>query len=522
MAGLVLHLAYIHHRAATRRGGGGGGGAFPFDALHPRDDVVASSLLSSLASSSYLPPPIHTDKSEMWAELVRKSIRGEPVVVPDAVAGLPPAAKANDASNLHLDRAPEASAAVADLSRHAVRKVPEWVESGRGSVPFPKAPIVIWPMWEYRADAKAKVPADVMHIEQDGVAESPFLESSHDVFNFHGDVVWVGNTGHWHGWNEWCHKFMEHVASAQERRRQLNLSTSWPIYVVDFTDYATRQRCQTIEQAVGPEFVTYAKRSMAKHRQWNSEKGWVDEGIRLPDKTKGTGIVYHHAPLAVRTDMVRHLHETLVLRNLTLRDKIEALDRPIDAMHLWPLDANTSKKVGTVQSNLRSTVSRAVDGLSSDLNVFVGLAGGTSGLGRRNVSSTYVDALLSTKILVVSQRDRWEDHYRLFEALAVGPLVLTDRMLGMPAGLANGTSIVEYSSEAELRSLIRHYAANDAERISIAAEGRRVAMSRHRSWHRMEEIIFGRPLSTCDLASASGSESRCPYVVHANEAFGKP
>jgi Glycosyl transferases group 1 len=469
---------------------------------------------------AYLPPPILTYKSEMWIDLVRRNIRGEHVVVPDDIAVLPPAAKST--------HAPESGAVVAaDLSQHAVRKVPEWVESGNWTTtPRSRIPVVIWPLWEYKDQPKV-VTADAKHIEKDGVEESPFLELSDDVFNFHPDVVWVGNTGYGRGWNEWCHKFLEHIVGAQERRRQLNLATSWPIYIVDFTDYATRQRCRSIEQAVGPEFVTYAKRSMAKHRRWNPDKGWVDEGIRLPDETRGTGIVYRHAPLAVRTDTVLHLRQALGLRNLTLRDSIETLDRPIDAMHLWPLDANTSRKVGIVQSNLRSTVTRVVDELrsassssSSRLNVFVGLAGNTSVLGRKGVSSSYIEALLSAKILVVSQRDGWEDHYRLFEALVAGPLVLTDRMLGMPAGLVNGTSIVEYSSEDELRALIQYYAKNDAERIAIASEGRRVALSRHRSWHRMEEIIFGRPLTACDLASHPASG--CPYFVHANESFARP
>jgi hypothetical protein len=58
--------------------------------------------------------------------------------------------------------------------------------------------------------------------------------------------------------------------------------------------------------------------------------------------------------------------------------------------------------------------------------------------------------------------------------------------------------------------------------LAIAREGRRVAMSRHRSWHRIEEIIFGRPLTVCaseeEMDSPHlGDRDDCPYIVHANE-----
>jgi hypothetical protein len=126
----------------------------------------------------------------------------------------------------------------------------------------------------------------------------------------------------------------------------------------------------------------------------------------------------------------------------------------------------------------------------------------------------YIEALLRTKILVVTQRDGWEDHYRLFEGIVAGPMVMTDRMLALPAGLENGTSVVEFGSEKELLSLINYYLEHEDERLSIAAEGRRVAMSQHRSWHRMEQIIFGRALTSCSLAKSTPD---CPYIVHTSE-----
>lgn len=174
------------------------------------------------------------------------------------------------------------------------------------------------------------------------------------------------------------------------------------------------------------------------------------------------------------------------------------------------------KLVGTVESNLRHLVSETVEdmGKSEGLNVFVGLAGDAVRTGRRGVKSEYIDALLSSKINIVAQRDSWEDHYRLFETLVTGGMVLTDRMLSLPKGLENGTNIVEYISQEDLRSKIRYYLSHPDERIEIARQGRLLAMSEHRSWHRLEEIIFNMPMTVCERKDGSP----CPFIVHANEA----
>lgn len=116
-----------------------------------------------------------------------------------------------------------------------------------------------------------------------------------------------------------------------------------------------------------------------------------------------------------------------------------------------------------------------------------------------------------------------EDHYRLFEALVSGAMVMTDRMLSLPHGLENGVSIVEYTSEDDLRTKILYYLKNEEERFEIARKGRLVSMSQHRTWHRVEQVVFGRELSNCDSRRTSTStagrhERNCPWVVHPSEA----
>lgn len=94
------------------------------------------------------------------------------------------------------------------------------------------------------------------------------------------------------------------------------------------------------------------------------------------------------------------------------------------------------------------------------MSSYVGLAGNAATEGRRQVQSVYIETMLDSKIVVVTQRDKWEDHYRLFEALVSGAMVMTDRMLGMPQGLENGTSLVEFESEQDLRTMILYYSSH--------------------------------------------------------------
>jgi spore maturation protein CgeB len=103
------------------------------------------------------------------------------------------------------------------------------------------------------------------------------------------------------------------------------------------------------------------------------------------------------------------------------------------------------------------------------------------------------------------------------EALISGACVFSDFMYGLPAGLQNGTSIVMFTSAEDLKNQILYYLAHDEERMAIGREGRYIAMTRHRTWHRIEEIIFDQVMSTCEAAAVKNSSTACPWVVHANE-----
>jgi glycosyltransferase involved in cell wall biosynthesis len=372
---------------------------------------------------------------------------------------------------------------------------------------IPIVPVVLWPYLEFGIGN-----AEAQHIEENGVNESSFLELARDMNNFDPNVVWVGDTGYAYGWNLWCGEYLQRIQAAKKQRKALGLPLSWPIYIVDFTDGVTRQRCKNIERDIGKEYVLYSQRSVARKRHWDFKKNWIDVGFKIPMAHEDT--TYRHSPLVVRTDTIEALQEVLKERNLNLASPLEEMERPVDVVHFWPSDWTGVSNVSSVQ---RTQVSIIVAELAKqeNLNAFVGLAGSAVKTGRRGVKSEYIEAMLNAKILVVTQRDDWEDHYRLFEAMISGALVLTDRMLGMPQGLIDGTSIIEFGSEADLKEKILYYLAQPLERKEIARRGREVAMTRHRTWHRIEEVIFGGITSTC---SPDKPDSPCPWIVHANEA----
>ncbi|MDB4049081.1 glycosyltransferase [Luminiphilus sp.] len=110
--------------------------------------------------------------------------------------------------------------------------------------------------------------------------------------------------------------------------------------------------------------------------------------------------------------------------------------------------------------------------------------------GRNEVNPDYVDTLLRSLIVVNCQPDRWEGDYRLFEALACGPLVMCDRMLRPPQGLQDGKHLIFYDDPGDLLEKACYYLENEEERLKIANQGQQAAINEHRSRHRMEQACL--------------------------------
>ena len=276
---------------------------------------------------------------------------------------------------------------------------------------------------------------------------------------------------------------------------------------------------------------------MVNGRNWNEAKQWVDTGRLLENGDEQTWQqgesdgksaavadkkYYRHTPYFVRTDLMEHLRHMLQTTGSKLSDPLETWTRPIDVTHLWPapvvvaswfqswlpswmpLSWSANTGVNTIYSNVRYAVSRNLEQLGREQpqwRIFVGLTGSAQEAGRKGVDEAYIQALLQTKIMVITQRDGWEDHYRLFEGLVSGAMVMTDRMLSKPRGIRNGTELIEFTSLDDMRQKIDYYLRHDDARLTIARQGRLVALTRHRTWHRIEEMIFGDPVTQCSTVN---------------------
>ena len=317
---------------------------------------------------------------------------------------------------------------------------------------------------------------------------------------------------------------------------------SWKVLIIDYTDTFQFQirhynRLNIWDQNI--KHVRLAIRSIVRGRFFDASTKTIYPGRIMDDsnsrnttgnagmpKRTASGPILH-CPYAVRTDIVETVRGVLLATqqqeprqkpedNITtigvpfLVPSFEGANRPLDVLHLW----NISSKEG--KSQLRNAVSRAVkswDGStrasmpssSSSLSNFtttkttiktsITERGARRRIGRNTVQKEYVKAMLGSKIVIVTQKDSWEDHYRMFEALACGPLVITDYMLALPNGFENGTHLLMFHSIAELHHLVQYYLSRDTERVKIAERGYQIAMNQHRSHHRLEHLIFGAAIT---------------------------
>mmetsp|Transcript_23461 Transcript_23461/g.55590 ORF Transcript_23461/g.55590 Transcript_23461/m.55590 type:complete len:748 (+) Transcript_23461:220-2463(+) len=229
---------------------------------------------------------------------------------------------------------------------------------------------------------------------------------------------------------------------------------------------------------------------------------------------------YLHVPYTVRSDYVgavlatfqEHLPRSEQPQKQEADKSLQLLPpdtyRPIDASHLF--DPYSKEK----KAELRKAVSLLLLDLQQDaelkqqqrnhnnLTVVAGAVSTAANVGRTSVQSRYLEVLLSSKIVVVAQRDEWEDHYRLFEAIVGGALVMTDFMWSLPPGYQDGVNIIVYNDLDELRRKILYYVdpKHEQKRISIAHAGWKLAMEHHRSYHWMERLFFGQGLSVSESA----------------------
>ena len=215
-------------------------------------------------------------------------------------------------------------------------------------------------------------------------------------------------------------------------------------------------------------------------------------------------------------------------------------DRPLDVVHYWQSSEqietslyytqlrqrvtrqlnHTQMHLATTSSSLSSSSAKFVDRVgiaNEDTDLWIELDVSSSGdleaeeqqqqqegyvendSKELTVTTLHIALLASTKIVVVTQNDEWEDNdNRLMEALASGALVLADRMLAPPAGLKDRTNIVWFDTPDELDRLVQYYLREDEKRETVARHGVQWALGRHRPWHVLEWLLIGKAWTRAD------------------------
>lgn len=375
----------------------------------------------------------------------------------------------------------------------------------------------------FRKGPTGGISDEILNIAMDGFERSPYFElvNATIVPDFHEkpdfvleedeDIVWVIDERR-RVYNvsytipAQLYKLAQDTLEYQQRRATADPTFHIPSLKVVFMDYRDHYFEVTCTKGVedligllGADNVRSVRRTLVKGRHWDEKKKFVQPGkvhVNLKDAACLQRPILQSA-YAVRSDYAQAVLETYrnFLPLLSLKRTPADTIRTIDVAHFWPL-----RKKNAHSARLRQEVTNVVLSLPKQqpfrnltvIGDFVSLAGEQ---GRFKMNEAYTQALLTTKIVVVAQRDEWEDAYRFFEAMVGGGLVLTDVFLMMPEGLVAGEHVIVYHSLDDLKEKILYYLDHEEERKRIARAGWEVALKRHCTYHRMEELFFGSPLS---------------------------
>jgi hypothetical protein len=334
-------------------------------------------------------------------------------------------------------------------------------------------PIFLYPFLNHTIEHELK------HFLYDGIQQSSRLTLTKDHANAPVWIVDVRRAGF--SSKNFCNRFVQLARSVNGQKRIVIL-VYWDDEPIDhFWD------CYRATRVLDSTTVYRYKRSIVKGRQWNETLQFTEPGsiIAFGNWRDHSGGPVRHIGYGVRSDTVDGVES--ILNGASIWE----IERSVDVSHFWPLPGKGDKEVLRGKaSQLRDAVSSAIyDKLSQIHEVFVGVTGQAQETGRNTAQSAYLHKLLQSKIVVVSQKDNWEDHYRLMEALVSGAMVMTDSMLTLPNKLQENISIVIYHSLDELVAKAQYYLDHEDERVAVAKAGYDIAMNYHRSWHLVERMV---------------------------------
>jgi hypothetical protein len=250
--------------------------------------------------------------------------------------------------------------------------------------------------------------------------------------------------------------------------------------------------------------IRLAKRSIVQNRYYDRTSKEIHTGELSPNQWDSTPPGYDRPVLQIPFS----LRESFVigLRNITGGEAVmnEDSKRDVDVGYFWKSGDYSHygfyrRDIAKVVKTLHHSAIDKTDGKRMENAVGI-VYTEKKEMEAGHVQFKYIEELLACKIVVITQRDEWEDHYRLMESLASGALVMTDSMVALPEGFIDKVNILVYDSPKMLKYLIKHYLKpeNENERKRIASKGHKLVMGRHRCWHRLEELLFGKPLTYVD------------------------
>lgn len=337
---------------------------------------------------------------------------------------------------------------------------------------------------------------ELKHFIHDGVRNSPYMTvSTNNTYNT--SDLWIAQTILGFPPSKWCRRVEDNIRAVNHRQPKQWIA---PLILMDWHDNADLFGCPSLLRIMGKESIVYTKRGVVAGRRYNTTSKEIELGHieQFSNWSVVSGAPIRHTPYAVRSDFVHSLEQVLQVPNNLVEFDVVGLSRPKDVAHFWPRSGGKVDRGGRKpNSRLRDSVSGLLEQLQQEqgLQVFAKLTGSADTTGRNQVDLSYPRTIVEYKIVVVAQKDSHEEHYRLMEAIASGALVMSDVMLTIPKDFVDGESIVFYRNMSELKSKIMYYLEHAEERLAIARKGWTLAMNRHRSWHLMEEVVFGRQLS---------------------------
>lgn len=336
-----------------------------------------------------------------------------------------------------------------------------------------------------------------------------------------------------------CH-VLRRILSFVYRHDTLLQSPNVYLLLLDASASTRTDTCSdALSEIVPQEKVVVAKRSIVDGRRWNFTKQWVGAGQLIPNihEKRDGGHILHWPGFVTETfvellrDAIaknkneRQVDVSLYLKATTSHDVHHFNFNHLRRLVSQQLNETRSQRTTFFYNHLRKLESWQLNETRSqstahDKKPLWVEQGGIDEQGRsdaphsedeksddddedyvRSLLSIQFSLLVSSKIVVVTQADEWEDHdNRLMEALASGGMVMCDSMVAPPKGLKHKSNIVFYDGPTELDENVRYYLnpANAKKREKIGQNGALYSLGRHRSWHVLELLLFGKAFFRTD------------------------